>query len=122
LEALRNALAGARDVVVLEKAISVGIGGPLASNVEVALRNLPRVPRLHAAVGGLGGRPITRAALQRLFRQAATQPWEGTHFLDLNDRLVGREIHHARKTRRSGSTAENLLRKLAAESSQPAAE
>jgi pyruvate ferredoxin oxidoreductase alpha subunit len=120
VDALREALAGASNVVVVEKSISVGMGGPLANDVDMALRNLPRAPRLHSAVAGLGGRAITRASLHRLFRQAAVQPWEGTHFLDLNERVVGREIHHARKTRRSGSTAENILRKLAAESNLPA--
>jgi pyruvate ferredoxin oxidoreductase alpha subunit len=120
VEALRHALARAADVVVLEKSISVGMGGPLANDVDMALRNLTDAPRLHSAVAGLGGRPITRASLHRLFRQASVQPWEGTHFLDLNERVVGREIHHARKTRRSGSTAENILRTLAAESNLPA--
>jgi pyruvate ferredoxin oxidoreductase alpha subunit len=120
VDALRNALAGASDVVVVEKSISVGMGGPLANDVDMALRNLPQTPRLHSAVAGLGGRPITRTSLHRLFRQATVQPWDGTHFLDLNERVVGREIHHARKTRRSGSTAENILRTLAAESNLPA--
>ena len=41
------------------------------------------------------------------------QPWDGTHFLDLNERVVGREIHRTRKNRRSGPTAENILRQLA---------
>ncbi|MBM3558062.1 MAG: pyruvate ferredoxin oxidoreductase, partial [Alphaproteobacteria bacterium] len=110
---LRDVLAGARDVVVVEKSISVGVGGPLADNVDMALRNLPDAPRLHSAVAGLGGRPITRPALHRLFRQAVVQPWEGTHFLDLNERIVGREIHRRRKKRRAGATAESLLRQLA---------
>src|SRR6516225_4419418 len=90
VEALRSALAGARDVVVVEKSIAVGMGGQLADNVGAALRNLPRAPRLHSAVAGLGGRAITRASLQHLFRQATVQPWEGTHFLDLNEKVVGR--------------------------------
>ncbi len=113
VDALRNALAGAKDVVVVEKSISVGVGGPLANNVDVALRNLPRAPRLHSAVAGLGGRPIPRHSLHRLFRQASVQPWDGTHFLDLNERIVGHEIHQTRKKRRSGPTAENLLRHVA---------
>ena len=121
VEALRNALAGAKDVVVVEKSIAVGIGGQLANDVGAALRNLPRPPRLHSSVAGLGGRPITRASLHRLFRQASVQPWEGTHFLDLNERVVGREIHRTRKNRRSGPTAENILRQLA-KSVLPAAE
>ncbi len=121
VDALRSALAGAKDVVVVEKSIAVGMGGQLANNVDVALRNLPRAPRLHSSVAGLGGRPITRASLDRLFRQASVQPWEGTNFLDLNERVVGREIHRTRKTRRSGPTAENILRQLA-KSVPPAAE
>jgi pyruvate ferredoxin oxidoreductase alpha subunit len=46
----------------------------------------------------------------------------GRHFLDLNERVVGREIHRSRKTRRSGPTAENILRQLALAASFPAAE
>lgn len=122
VDALRNALAGATDVVVVEKSIAVGMGGQLADNVGAALRNLPRAPRLHSAVAGLGGRPITRGSLHRLFRQAGVQPWEGTHFLDLNERVVGREIHRKRKSRRSGPTAENILRQLAIASGLPPAE
>ena len=122
VEALRNALAGAKDVVVIEKSIAVGMGGQLADNVGAAIRNLPRAPRLHSAVAGLGGRPITRTALHRLFRQATVQPWEGTQFLDLNEKVVGREIHRKRKSRRSGPTAENVLRQLAIATGLPAAE
>ncbi len=111
--ALRGALARAKTVVVVEKSIAVGMGGQLAADVNSALRNLPNAPRLHSAVAGLGGRPITRPSLHRLFRQASVQPWEGTHFLDLNERVVGKEIHRTRKMRRSGPTAENILRDLA---------
>jgi len=110
---LRTVLAGAKDVVVVEKAIAPGVGGPLANNVDMALRNLPRSPRLHSAVAGLGGRAITKVSLHKLFRRAQVQPWEGTHFLDLNAVVVSREIHGSRKKRRSGPTAENILRRLA---------
>lgn len=120
VEALRDALAGARDVVVVEKSIAVGMGGQLATDVDAALRNLREPPHLHSAVAGLGGRPITRRSLQRLFRQAVEAPWEGVHFLDLNERVVDHEIHRARKVRRSGPTAENLLRWLAEPASDTA--
>jgi len=122
VDALRRALAGARDIVVVEKSVAVGMGGQLADNVGAAIRNLPRAPRLHSTVAGLGGRPITRRSLHHLFRQAAVQPWEGTHFLDLNEKVVGREIHRRRKSRRSGPTAENILRQLAMATGLPAAE
>jgi pyruvate ferredoxin oxidoreductase alpha subunit len=110
--ALRHALVHARNVVVIEKSLAVGMGGPLANNVDLALRNVARAPQVHSVIAGLGGRPITCASLHRVLRRALVQPWEGTHFLDLNEEIVAKELHHVRKLRRSGPTAENLLRRL----------
>jgi pyruvate ferredoxin oxidoreductase alpha subunit len=111
-EVLRAVLAGAKDVVVVEKSFAIGMGGQLATNVDLALRNMAEAPRVHSVVAGLGGRAITRTSLHRVFRQAIAAPWEGPHFLDLNEAVVGKEIHRARKTRRSGPTAENILRRM----------
>ena len=82
---------------MIEKSIAVGMGGQLANNVDVALRNMPR--RAAAAFGGrrLRRPPDHAGVAAPLFRPASVQPWEGTHFLDLNERVVGREIHRARK-------------------------
>jgi pyruvate ferredoxin oxidoreductase alpha subunit len=110
--ALRQLLAGCKNVVVIEKSFAVGVGGQLANNVDLALRNTPNAPQVHSVIAGLGGRPITRASLHRVFRRAEAQPWEGAHFLDLNEDIIGKELHHVRKVRRSGPTAENLLRRL----------
>lgn len=109
---LRKLLAGRKNVVVIEKSFAVGVGGQLANNVDLALRNTPAAPQVHSVIAGLGGRPITRASLQRVFLRAEAQPWEGAHFLDLNEDIIGKELHHVRKVRRSGPTAENLLRRL----------
>ena len=111
-EGLNAALEQASDVLVVDRALDVGMGGPLASNVGLALRNLPRPPRLHSAIVGLGGRPATKVSLHRLFRQAVVQPWSGPNFLDLNERVVAREIHRRGKTRRAGPTAEAILKDL----------
>jgi pyruvate ferredoxin oxidoreductase alpha subunit len=110
--ALRQLLAGCRNVVVVEKSFAVGMGGQLANNVDLALRNTPNAPQVHSVIAGLGGRPVTRASLHRVFSRAEAQPWEGAHFLDLNEDIIGKELHHVRKVRRSGPTAENLLRRL----------
>ena len=118
-EALREALARARDVVVIDRAVDVGMGGPLASNIAIALRDLPDPPAMHSAIVGLGGRPIPKASLHRLFRQAAIQPWEGPHFLDLNERVVARETspprqdaprRPGRRGRSSSSSKKSALR------------
>jgi pyruvate ferredoxin oxidoreductase alpha subunit len=110
--ALREKLVGARDVVVIEKSLAVGMGGPLANNVDLALRNVAGAPQVHSVIAGLGGRPITRASLHGVLRRAFVQPWEGSYFLDLNEEIVAKELHHVCKVRRSGPTAENLLRRL----------
>jgi pyruvate ferredoxin oxidoreductase alpha subunit len=110
--ALREKLVRARNVVVIEKSLAVGMGGPLANNVDLALRNVAGAPQVHSVIAGLGGRSITRAALHKALRRAFVQPWEGSHFLDLNEEIIAKELHYVRKVRRSGPTAENILRRL----------
>jgi len=110
--ALREKLVRALNVVVIEKSLAVGMGGPLANNVDLALRNVAGAPQVHSVIAGLGGRPITKTSLHRVLRGAFVQPWEGSHFLDLNEKIVAKELHYVRKVRRSGPTAENLLRRL----------
>lgn len=113
--ALQQALARAQHVLVIDRSLDPGMGGPLASNVDLALRNLLSPPVIHSAIAGLGGRPITKASLHRLFRQAMEKPWEGPQFLDLNEKVVGRELHRRGKARRSGPAAENILKILETE-------
>ena len=88
--AVREALGGARTVVVLEKNVSLGMGGVLASDVREAL-GAGACP-LHAVVAGLGGRPITRASLRRALEQARRGDLEPLHFLDLDRSVVEREL------------------------------
>jgi pyruvate ferredoxin oxidoreductase alpha subunit len=106
-------------VVVIEKSFAIGMGGQLANNVDLALRNTAGGPQVHSVIAGLGGRPITRRSLHQLFRRALVQPWEGAHFLDLNRSVVAKELHHIRKVRRSGPTAENILRHLSVDAPAP---
>ncbi len=120
-KALREKLVGARNVVVIEKSLAVGMGGPLANNVDLALRNVAGAPQVHSVIAGLGGRPITSASVHRVLRRALVQPWDGSQFLDLNEEIVAKELHYVRKVRRSGPTAENLLRRLS-EAAERAAE
>jgi len=106
--AVRAALAGARRVVVLEKAMAPGAGGILAADVALALAGEDAV--VHSVVGGLGGRPITSASLRTLLTEAHAG-WLGRlTFLDLRHDLVDGELARMAATRRSGPSAENLLR------------
>ncbi len=106
--AVREALAGARRVVVLEKALSVGVGGIVSQDVHHALAGAGR--ELRTVIAGLGGRPITERSLCRLLDDAAAGLLEPVTFLDLDAELVARELERTRARRRSGPHAENMLR------------
>ncbi|TWD84584.1 pyruvate ferredoxin oxidoreductase alpha subunit [Kribbella amoyensis] len=110
LDAVREALGRARRVVVLERALAVGIGGIVSANVRMALAGVQA--HGYTVIAGLGGRAITKDSLRRLCADAIADRLEPLTFLDLNQDLVERELHRHRTTRRSGPTAENLLRDL----------
>jgi len=108
LDAVADALKNAKRVVVLEKALAVGIGGPVSSNVRMALSGL--VIHAYTVIAGLGGRPITKTSLHTLFDQAALDELEPLTFLDLDHELVDRELARGQRVHRSGPSAENILR------------
>ena len=110
IDAVRAALGGARQVVVVEKAFSVGFGGVLSTDVAMALSGLP----VHVAtvVAGLGGRIITKTSLRGVFETAARGDLE-TADLPGPQREARRARARAhRATPRSGPSAENMLRDL----------
>ena len=108
LAAVRAALEGAKRVVVLEKSFSVGLGGVVSADVRLALSGL----QLHGytVVAGLGGRAITKASLARMLREAVADKLAPLTFLDLDHRIVERQLQREAAMRRSGPIAENLLR------------
>jgi len=67
---LREALSGAKRVVVLEKAISAGAYGIVPAEIRAALYGQPNAPQVHAAVTGLGGRDITFETLDEMYERA----------------------------------------------------
>ena len=106
--AVREALQQARRVVVLERAFSVGVGGIVTGDVRTALSGLPI--DVSTVIAGLGGRPITKASLGRMLNAAIAGDLELLTFLDLDRPLVERELARRRLIRRSGPSAENILR------------
>ena len=112
LEEIREALTGATRIVVVERAFAVGIGGIVGQNVRLSLAGLPAV--VHDVVAGLGGRAITRRSVRTLVeevREGRIEP-NRLHFLDLDRKLVERELQRLQEKRRSGPHAENILRDL----------
>jgi pyruvate ferredoxin oxidoreductase alpha subunit len=117
LDEVRAALACAERVIVLEKAFAVGAGGIVGQNVRLALSGLPIEVR--DVVAGLGGRPITKASLHRLFGDALAGRLGRLTFLDLDHELVERELRRAGELRRPGPHAESILRQIGAVAAGP---
>jgi len=108
--ASRDALKMAKRVVIIEKSLAVGMGGILATDMRTAIAGMGILG--HTVIAGLGGRAITRASLRELFRRAHKGALGRVTFLDLNDEAVDSEIKRLETRRRSGPTAENILRDL----------
>ncbi len=110
LAAVREALSGAKRVVVLEKSIAVGLGGIVSNNVSAAFAGSP--DDVHTVIAGLGGRAITKKSLHRVFGQAMEGTLDALTFMDLDHALVERVLTREREQRRSGPIAEGILRDL----------
>jgi pyruvate ferredoxin oxidoreductase alpha subunit len=110
LAALREVLQHAKRVVVLEKCLAVGLGGIVSDGVRKSLSGIQL--NGYTVICGLGGRAITRASLRQLFLDAAADELEQVTFLDLNAEVVAGELEREKHARRSGPTAEAILRRL----------
>lgn len=57
-EEFRTAVRGAKRLIVLDRAVSSGLGGPVAAEVKAALYGEASRPRIASFIAGLGGRDI----------------------------------------------------------------
>jgi pyruvate ferredoxin oxidoreductase alpha subunit len=116
--AIREALAGAKRVLVVEKSLAVGLGGVVAANVAGAYHG--HDADVHTVIAGLGGRAITRESLRKLLVAGMAGQLERITFLDLDEAMVQRALERERSTRRSGPIAEALLRDIGVVAARPA--
>jgi pyruvate ferredoxin oxidoreductase alpha subunit len=114
---VRAALAGAKRVIVVEKAFAVGAGGIVGQNVRLALSGLSS--QVYDVVAGLGGRAITKKSLRGLFERGCADRLGRLTFLDLDTELVARELARMGADQRSGPHAENMLRDIGAVAAGP---
>ena len=110
LAVVREALRNARRVVVLEKCFAVGLGGIVSEGVWKALSGIPL--KGYTVVAGLGGRAITQASLERIFERAQRDELDAVNFMDLNTDIVDAELAREAAKRRSGPTAEAILKRI----------
>jgi pyruvate ferredoxin oxidoreductase alpha subunit len=126
VQAVREALGGdsatatgrPRRLVVIERALAPGSGGIVTADLRAAMAAADRGQParedtiISTVVAGLGGRPVTRKSLRAMLASAARGDLPPFSFLDLRSDLVESELVRMGAARRSGPSAENLLRHL----------
>jgi pyruvate ferredoxin oxidoreductase alpha subunit len=108
IKAVAAALQHAKRFVVLEKSLAIGLGGILAVNVRMAVTGMGL--KGYTVIAGLGGRAITKKSLHAVFRKAAMENIDPVTFLDLDWKVVGKQLEREKAHRKSGPVAEALLR------------
>jgi pyruvate/2-oxoacid:ferredoxin oxidoreductase alpha subunit len=68
--ALREALAGVRDVLVLDRNFSPGVGGVLHQELRAALYGMKDAPGIHGYLAGVGGVNVPPEKIVHLAREA----------------------------------------------------
>jgi pyruvate ferredoxin oxidoreductase alpha subunit len=107
-----------RHLIVLERALAPGSGGIVTADLRTALAVTDGRPhRAHdtiisTVIAGLGGRPVTTKSLRAMLTAAERGELPPFSFLDLRAELAEAELARMRATRRSGPSAENVLRDL----------
>ncbi|MDP3758961.1 MAG: transketolase C-terminal domain-containing protein [Ramlibacter sp.] len=74
VQALRVALEGVPDVVVLDRNHSPGLGGILHQELRGALYGVKTPPRVHGILAGVGGINVSPDAISQLVHTALTTP------------------------------------------------
>ncbi len=85
-DAICEALKGAKKVHVLEKAVSIGMGGIVSSEIKAAFCGKTGVPEIVGSIIGLGGRDITVETIIGILNGSGDSSYD--QFIDIKKELV----------------------------------
>lgn len=111
MQAVREALQGARVAIVLDRAIGAGSGGVVLLDVVNAMRCSEVA--IKSVIGGLGGRAITKKSIKDILRAANEGTLSDTTFMDLDEDLVRRQLEREQASRRCGPLPESVMHDVA---------
>jgi pyruvate ferredoxin oxidoreductase alpha subunit len=87
-EAIYDALKDVDTIVVMEKALSLGLGGILLNELRAIFYGKKRQPRICGFIVGLGGRDVPTKSIMEGVEKAESEAVED-HFMDLREELIG---------------------------------
>jgi pyruvate ferredoxin oxidoreductase alpha subunit len=73
----RQAVAQAKLLIVLDRAVSLGGPGPVCSEIQAALYPLAKRPKIASFIGGLGGRDISVEGFEDMIHRAVKKARRG---------------------------------------------
>ena len=86
-EAIKEALVGAREVLVIDRAFSPGSGGVLTTEIRAALQDVKKAPEIKGHITGLGGREISVETIINIVKDRKSVGRED-RFVDLKEVLL----------------------------------
>ena len=107
-DAVRAALDGAKNVIVIDRTVTPGSRGVLGMEVRSAVRESGI--RVTNVIAGLGGRAITRKSLKKTFAEAAAGALPKIYFMDLNMDLVLHQLDREARQWKVGPVPEEMVR------------
>ncbi len=87
-EAIYDALKNVKNVIVMEKAISLGATGILYDEIKAALYGRASQPRVSGFIAGLGGRDIPKESIMKVIEKGEAEVSDNV-FVDLKENLIG---------------------------------
>jgi pyruvate ferredoxin oxidoreductase alpha subunit len=87
-EAIYDALKGVDNIVITEKALSLGLGGILLNEMRALFYGKDRQPKISGFIVGLGGRDVPNKSVINAVRKAESGVMEDS-FVDLREELIG---------------------------------
>lgn len=109
---LADVLKATKEVLVIDRALQVGIGGVVTDDVIRSLRQYPQI-EIYGVIAGLGGRAITKSSLHAVFEKALAHDLAPLTFMDLDKKVVDDQLRHEQEERHSGPLAEAVVRAVA---------
>nr|WP_304642017.1 pyruvate ferredoxin oxidoreductase [uncultured Parasutterella sp.] len=106
------ALEKVKTAVVIDRALQVGIGGVVTDDIIRSTRGLYKL-NICGVIAGLGGRPIYKRSLHKVFDAALRNELPELSFLDLEEKVVNDQLRHEQEERHIGPTAEAIVRAVA---------
>ena len=87
-EAIYDALKDVDNIIIMEKALSLGFGGILLNETKTVFYGKERQPKISGFIVGLGGRDVPDKSLIRAVKKAESEMVEDS-FVDLREELIG---------------------------------